>query len=308
MTKHKDISIPTLEKENRDPKVFWPEEGQAYIMTLWLQEDEFAILRSIDLKEFTVTQRFRLKDAFECPDLFYLPIVGEEAGKWVFWCADGYYYIGEFDGYTFTWNGEKLEGYANKLPYAAQSVSGVEGRTISIPWLRTKFEKSYYTGAMGIPREFTLIRTTAGLRLQHNLCKEYMEARKLKQTIQYKPDSQIGNVQVASNDSPIELEVSWTGQCEKELQVKIGDEVIEFDFVKYQIKHGEEICNIDRNQNLEDISIIIDHNIVEITSQNSTLYFVYELPEQPVVGKIEVHSTESEKLFNINIYEVEKGN
>lgn len=303
LTKLKDISIPTIEKENRDPKVFWHEESQAYIMTLWLQEDEFAILRSTDMKEFSISHRFRLKDAFECPDLFYLPVVGEEMSKWVFWCADGYYYIGDFDGYTFTWDKDKHKGYANKLPYAAQTVSGVEGRTISIPWLRTKFDKAYYTGAMGIPREFTLVRMKEGLRLQHNLCKEYIESRRLTQTVVYKPDLQTGSLQVAKDENPIELEISWEGRCQRELQILIGEEVIKFDFTDNQIVYRDESSKIDLGQEMKEISLIIDHNIVEITSQNSTLYIVYELPEQPVVGKIELHSTESEKLFNINIYE-----
>lgn len=30
--------LPTVCKENRDPKVFWHEKSGAYIMTLWLEE------------------------------------------------------------------------------------------------------------------------------------------------------------------------------------------------------------------------------------------------------------------------------
>ena len=52
-------------------------------MVLWLQEDEFAILRSTDLKNFTISQRLRLKDAFECPDLFELRIENTDETKWM---------------------------------------------------------------------------------------------------------------------------------------------------------------------------------------------------------------------------------
>lgn len=302
LKKMKDVFIPTIVKENRDPKVFWHEESQAYIMVLWLQEDEFAVLRSIDLKDFTISQRLRLKDAFECPDLFELQIVGEEATRWVFWCADGYYYIGDFDGYAFTCESDKLESYANKMPYAAQTISGLDNRLVSIPWLRAKFEDKPYTGAMGIPREFSLIRTIDGLRLQHNLCKEYKDARNLTMSASNQ------NIEVAITQFPIEFEITWEGECRNDFEVKIGEEIIKVDFTNRQLCYKEEISPLWRGSTGELLSIIIDGQIVEVTAQDSTIYAVYELPEQSLTGKIELSSKQSEKQFELNIYEIEKGN
>ena len=50
------------------------------------------MLRSGDLEHWKQTQDIELPDAWECPDLFELEDDGGEK-HWVFWCADGYYYI-----------------------------------------------------------------------------------------------------------------------------------------------------------------------------------------------------------------------
>lgn len=303
LTKLKDVFIPTIEKENRDPKVFWHEKSQAYIMVLWLQEDEFAVLRSTDLMEFTISQRLRLTDAFECPDLFELQIIGEEETRWVFWCADGYYYIGDFDGYTFTCGSDKLVSYANKMPYAAQTISGLDNRHVSIPWIRARFEGKPYTGTMGIPREFSLIRSKDGLRLQHNLCKEYRDARRLTRST-----SNQNYIEVAMTQIPIEIEITWEGECTNDFEVKIGEEIIKVDFTNRQLSYKEEISPLFSDSTGELLSIIIDGQIVEVTTQNSTIYAVYELPDQRLTGKIELCSIQSDKHFDLNIYEIEKGN
>ena len=49
--------LPTVCKENRDPKVFWHEKSGAYIMTLWLEENDFGIFRSTDLLNWEQTDR-----------------------------------------------------------------------------------------------------------------------------------------------------------------------------------------------------------------------------------------------------------
>ena len=113
--------VPVISHENRDPKVFWHEETKSYIMILWVDGNEFAILRSTDLEKWNISQRFELTDGFECHDLICLT---DETGKhWFVTTADGYYYPGEFDGYSFNWSGKRYCLYMNKVPYAAQTLS-----------------------------------------------------------------------------------------------------------------------------------------------------------------------------------------
>lgn len=154
LSKRETPYVDTICKENRDPKVYWHEESNAYIMALWLEENDFAILRSTDLEHWKQSCRFTLQGAWECPDLVKLYDANGN-GQWMFWSADGFYFFGVFDGYTFRTDGVRREAYFNKIPYAAQTYFGTKNRTISIPWLRLPNDGRFFTGAMGLPQEFT---------------------------------------------------------------------------------------------------------------------------------------------------------
>lgn len=170
--------LPAICPENRDPKVFWHEASRAYVMVLWLEGNAFAILRSENLRDWKQSQRLELQDAWECPDLLCLNTEGAEAGEthWVFWSADGFYFPGSFDGYCFTPDGMRGEAYLNRLPYAAQSFSGVRDRNISVAWLRTPNEGRSFTGLMSIPMELGLRRSFGGWRLCQRPVREFYAA------------------------------------------------------------------------------------------------------------------------------------
>ncbi len=146
------ICVPFIAKENRDPKVFFHTPTDAYVMVLFLKDHDFAILRSEDLENWEMTQKLTLPDTWECPDLFCLY---DEDGRpcWFFWTADGYYWPGEFDGYHFEIKGECGHAYMNPLPYAAQTFDSLQGRTVTIPWLRMTNDGRPFTGAYGFPCE-----------------------------------------------------------------------------------------------------------------------------------------------------------
>ncbi len=146
LIKDDDFEIPVICPENRDPKVIYHRESGAYVMILWLEDNDFAILRSESVNgRYVMSQRLTLPDGFECPNLF------ECDGMWFIWTADGFYYPGTFDGYEFKWNGIKHAAYDDRIPYAAQIFSGTD-RLIMIPWLRTPPVDGIWTGMMGIPR------------------------------------------------------------------------------------------------------------------------------------------------------------
>ena len=53
------------QQENRDPKVFWHEMSKAYIMTLWLEKHDFAILRSTDLVHWEQSEKLTLEEPWD---------------------------------------------------------------------------------------------------------------------------------------------------------------------------------------------------------------------------------------------------
>lgn len=111
--------------EFRDPKVFWYEPTQKWIMVVSLGADKrIRFYQSSNLKNWTFLQDFGgvglLSGVWECPDLFELPVDGDTANtKWVLQVdvAPGIpqYFIGDFDGTAFTADKFPTEN-ANTLP------------------------------------------------------------------------------------------------------------------------------------------------------------------------------------------------
>ncbi|MBO5551652.1 MAG: glycoside hydrolase family 32 protein [Lachnospiraceae bacterium] len=162
-----DWELPVMAEENRDPKIFYHNSSSAFIMVLYLTENRFAILRSKNLVDWEKTQEMSYPPMWECPDLLEL-----SEDKWAFMSADGYYYIGSFDGFCFTPETAMRSLYANSIPYAAQSFSGVSGRIISTAWLRTENHGENWHGLMSVPREFTLGKDGEGYYIRQSFVRE----------------------------------------------------------------------------------------------------------------------------------------
>ncbi len=177
LSKMEKPCLPTVCRENRDPKVYWHEESQAYVMALWLEENDFGIFRSRDLAHWEQSDRLTLEGAWECPDLLRLS-GGNGESCWFFWAADGFCFPGEFDGYRFRPYGGRQQAYVNKIPYAAQTYCGVADRVISVPWLRMENDGRAFTGTYGIPVELGCKRTEEGYVLTQRPVRELFEQRK----------------------------------------------------------------------------------------------------------------------------------
>ncbi len=310
-----DYYIPTIEKENRDPKVFWHEESSAYIMILWLVDNEFAILRSRDLIMWEISQRFIIDKAWECPDLFQVSNADNpELNKWVFWSADGYYCLGDFDGYTFKPTSDLLEAYSTSLPYAAQTFSGIKDRIISLAWLRTKNENKLYTGAMTIPKELSLITTKNGDRLSQIPVREYFENRKIIYDSHDETNLETNENQIKFKDlynRAIEVELEFNdNNIEECFEIFYGDEVFKIDrknkVVSYETcKKSDKSYNIQEvelNEAIYDMHIIFDQDIIEVIANRGMIYIAFE-----AVGGLDrellINRPENTKYDTMRVYE-----
>lgn len=282
--------LESLAKENRDPKVFWHEESRAYILVLWIEKNDFGIWRSEDLEHFTLSQRLTLESGFECPDLFRLPVAnlpGEE--RWVFWSADGFYYIGDFDGYRFHQEQKRRYAYAKgpdgTLPYAAQTWSGTEG-VLSVSWLRTKCVGMKSTGSMAVPKEFSLLHQKNGEILRQQfpaVVRNFFSGSKngICKGAVYRKWSNISPVPFVSttenlgdHESAMEWEISFRDGKEESLKIAFQRATKKFFFT-----HGTvtELC--DAGCELNDMEMIYDHGILEILGNDGTYYLAVDFPE-----------------------------
>ena len=117
-TKYADNPVIDIgSRDFRDPKVFWYEEGQEWIMSVALSaERKVAFYRSSDLKTWEHLSDFGPAGAtggvWECPDLFPLPVDGDKKKtRWVLLVninpggiaggSANQYFTGTFDGKRF---------------------------------------------------------------------------------------------------------------------------------------------------------------------------------------------------------------
>jgi fructan beta-fructosidase len=154
---------------NRDPKVIWHAPTRRWVMALYLDENDYALLASPDLKAWTLLQTLTLPGCSECPDLFELPIDGDPArARWVFWGGNGTYQLGTFDGATFVPEGQPQRYDWGGDNYAAQTFSDIpaaDGRRIQIAWLRVNLPGMPFNQQMSFPCTLTLRSTPEGIRL-----------------------------------------------------------------------------------------------------------------------------------------------
>ncbi|SEF65557.1 Glycosyl hydrolases family 32 N-terminal domain-containing protein [Eubacterium ruminantium] len=263
----KGLVLDHITGENRDPKVFWHEESGAYVMMLYLDGNEFAIYRSKDLLHWEESSRFSAEGMWECPDLFELNIDNKPGEKkWVFWSADGYYRIGSFDGFRFTPESDVLSAYDTKLPYAAQTYAGVEGRTISIAWYRTKNDKGGFRGMMSIPMELSLLSVSEGLRIRFKHVSELAENLDTVEVIksEYK-----------LNGRPVAVVIKYNNN------------------MPAVIKAGDTEIRIDNTE--KPVTLILDHGIAEYFAADGTIYGAVETEEDILYKKLTV-GEEAEKI------------
>ena len=306
--------METLAAENRDPKVFWHEESGAYILVLWIENNDFGIWRSEDLEQFTMTQRVTLESGYECPDLFRLPVIsakegGREIGeeKWVFWTAHGYYYVGSFDGYEFHQEQERRcasqMGPDVVLPYAAQTFSGPE-KVLSVSWLRTKCVGGRTTGMMSIPKEFSLIRNKDGYILRQNFPSAVMEA--FAQTENGILDGACCLKLCNQNPLPFVPEPETMGMHDEDMEWEIRFLSKETCLLKLECQRdtkklfftrGIVTDSCETGCELENLELIYDHGILELLGNEGTFYLAVDFPELRAEAVDRIEMSENLKAY-----------
>ncbi len=269
------VLVDHIVDENRDPKVYWHEELEKYYMILYLTGYDYAIFNSEDLQHWEMTQKFTLNQCWECPDLRKVP--DGKGGRWVFWCADGFYCTCDFDGKQITKMSEVKSAYKTTLPYAAQTFYGVEDRVIILPWMRTGNKNCSYTGMMGLPRELEIVNQNGVEVLVQRPIREYYANRK-----------EVGLPIICEENTAVEVELDL-GTSEK-AYVDVFGTVYGYDGETGICIAGTKEVMLEKN--LHQLSFLIDKELVEISALEYTLYAAVETESLKQQGTIFVKSAD----------------
>ena len=235
----------------RDPKVF--RHGDAWVMVAVEAEDrQVVIYRSDDLIEWVHASSFGPAHAatgvWECPDLFELPVAGEDVSKWVLLVnltpggvAGGsgcQYFVGDFDGHTFTpdavvgLSADPALGLDDPLLraydwldfgrdcYAVTSFADVpDGRRILLGWMNNwEYAKNVpLTGGrsiMTIPREVDLARVGDRLLLRQRPVRELPDAALDRRTLANGDRVMVRGVALEYHNGVLSLDRRGVGQAD----------------------------------------------------------------------------------------------
>lgn len=177
---------------NRDPKVFWHEPTQKWVMVLYVElqgKHTIHFFTSPNLRQWSQTSISEgiagTAYLFECPDFFELAVDGDKTNrKWVLLGANSEYAVGTFDGTRFTPEQTKLPGHRGRGFYAPQTFSDIpksDGRRIQIGWFQTETRGMSFNQSMTVPMELKLLGTPDGPRLSFTPVKE-LESLRTKTT------------------------------------------------------------------------------------------------------------------------------
>lgn len=192
--------LTSSEKDFRDPKVFWYAPKEHWVMMLAVGQ-HMEIYSSKNLKDWTKESEFGEGHGchggvWECPDLVEIPVEGTKEKKWVLICninpggpfggSATQYFVGDFDGSTFTDNYPEETKWMDygKDHYATVTWNNApDGRCIAIGWMSNwqyanNVPTLQYRSANTIARDLSLFRQNGNLFLKSEPCKEMIEARK----------------------------------------------------------------------------------------------------------------------------------
>ncbi|TAE61260.1 MAG: glycoside hydrolase family 32 protein [Bacteroidetes bacterium] len=191
-------------RDFRDPKVSWHEATKQWVM-IFAAKDRVRFYTSPDLKAWTFASEFGEKlgahgGVWECPDMFPLSVEGTNLSKWVILSSINpgapnvgsgtQYFVGEFDGKTFTPDNAFAGETAHWLDYGRDNYAGVtwsdipasDGRRLFIGWMSnwsyaTVVPTERWRSATTLPRTLSLRQTEGGLRLSSMPVRELEKLR-----------------------------------------------------------------------------------------------------------------------------------
>ena len=272
---------PVLENvicNNRDPKVIWHDPSRKWIMALYLEGNDYALFSSKDLKYWERTDDITLMDDGECPDLFELPVDGDENHrKWVFWGAKGKYLVGTFDGARFSPESEVLDSQSGNSSYAAQTWSDIpvdDGRRIQISWGLHDVDMGDmpFNKHMTFPTELTLRSTEEGIRLFTYPIREIEKLRTHRIVLE--------NVIVTEGTNPLDGLTGELFEIDADIELLTAAS-ISFDIrgiqVIYRIEDKRLFC-LDRSSEMKplgdriQLKILVDRTSIEIFGNSGRVY------------------------------------
>lgn len=219
----------------RDPKVFWHNETQRWVMVLAVGQ-EMQFFTSSNLKDWEYQSSFGEGQGahggvWECPDLFELPVEGTNETKWVLLCnlnpggpfggSATQYFTGTFDGKKFVNESPSKTKWMDwgKDHYATVTWSNApDNRRIAIAWMSNwlyanDVPTSQYRSPNSVPRDLSLFAVDGEVYLQSAPSPELLKLRDASKKRSFRVNGKrTVKDMIAGNEGMYEIELTFKKQ------------------------------------------------------------------------------------------------
>jgi len=294
---------------NRDPKAFWYEPLEKWVIVLYLDHGAFAFFTSDDLKSWEQQSILNIEDfgvkdiaAFEdCPELFALPIDGDPNNtKWILYAGSGDYVLGDFNGKRFIPETGLIKYNYGDCFYASQTFNNVpesDGRRIQIAWGTVDFPGMPFNQMMTFPVSLTLKTTSNSIRMCANPVREivqlYNEVIERKDIHTSPGDNLLDDYAGGSYD----IEIDIASGTKSKIQFETNGKEIIFDLYEQKIFSDDIEINLPQNDNSEwNVRLLVDVKSVGVFVNDGELYIPLRIE-----GDVETQSIslKTDEVINI---------
>lgn len=296
--------------EPRDPRVFWHKPTSKWIMAIYEKGTTF--YSSDDLIKWDYLSNIDF--GFECPDVFQLPLNGDEMNKkWVLLDANGSYLVGEFNGKTFLKDKGQKVAIMDVGPdfYAAQTFP-MEGlpnndkRIIQIAWM------DHWNGGIGeqgwernatFPVSLGLVTLNGQKVITRNPIKEisslYESTKKWDNQILKKKKNLLNGIK--SKKFELTLEVDLNDCKALNFGIKVANKYIIYDVHNKTLLSKELLPDA---SNHVSIKILVDWGQLEVFANKGIFSYSHQFAFSPNHNNIDLFSDGDIKLVSMEFHEL----
>ena len=268
--------VPNLVSgDNRDPKVFWYSPGSKWVMVLWLNNNDYGIFSSTNLKNWTQTSTFTFPGVLEVPDMFQLPLDGNGANqKWIFWGGAGNYYLGSFDGNTFTAQTGPFTLRGGDCFAATQTYNNIPGdaRRILIVHGTAQFPGMPFNNDINFPMNLTLQTSPSGARLYANPVPELALLRTSTNTWPAQSLVSSNNVLAGTYGEAFDLDAKFQPGAATNVTFNLRGTAVIYNCAAQTITCNEITQPLAPSNGVVRLQMLVDRGIVEIFCNDGLLY------------------------------------
>jgi sucrose-6-phosphate hydrolase SacC (GH32 family) len=271
----KNPIIGHISGSNRDPKVIWHVPTRQWVMALYLDKKIMGFFTSDDLKSWEFQSK--IECFHECPELFELPIDGDENNKkWILYGGSGEYLIGDFDGKRFKSQTDQITFHYGNCFYASQTFNNIpkeDGRRIQIAWGRVAMPGMPFNQMMLFPVTLRLQTTEEGPRMFAEPIREIGEIQRRRRQWKNKTLKPGDNLLSKLSGELLHIQA----------ELKVDDDVEETGFVIrdipviYNVQKQQLFC-LKKTAPLRPVNgkirleILVDRTSIEIFGNNGRMY------------------------------------